>query len=915
MVRPVDRGGSLPPGVKSLLVTGRGCPAGLSARIAAGAPILIQARVSNSAGRASFRGAVQNLFTAAHKLADNDVLPALPGLLPAKSRLAAQLRDDGEVLHSEDSEGVPFENRCLTLSLPTCAQVYVHLSCGSGRKVDKDSLHQPVVRHSARYIGTVKPALVCAAEVSRWSRSGWALAPWAITVETLESELGEPVFLSFDGGAPRPYSQLVSHDLFMRASNAAQEAKDMRARTTSAIRGMLPAPDEGGFCAYPLATAPPPPLATAWRLGKDSGLHPQQVLFIDTPGVRDALAPSIVYGMPEVTDSQGRPVDQLELVRFFLAHRGRPGWGPTRLARHLAEHFFSTEGLRRQTLSRSATAHVRPGLRNDVWHIVRSLEDHLEFYRTGEFKRGIGDRRGPQLVTTLMPPDGLPYLSDEDYDRIRDLLDENQIKHTRFHRYTFGHHPVTSNGEPGVLLADHQDGQFAYRVRRTPARKDPAGPSTRPSKTTRPSRVAPLIPADLFALSIVNGLVAGHGDLTPFVAPPEPLVDETHEHVQQLRSTLAKKRRRRQQLYRDLYPEEGAHPPPTGQLRIDVEAEYEELYLEVRDLEQQIDRAAEVERRHARSQDPRGLAVRDLLAVVVSLRDPENTQFHDQWRRAMSQLRIIVESRREDGILNYDTTWSGKMVIHQGSDQRTISFNGSATRPAGRRRHGVHDAVTALRTGIAPKGSVWARPERRRQLRYALGVPPGGPMPVLSIRDPRLLRIAMAVIYPPLPKSSTTQDTTAVPRLAGPPLTPRQLPAAARRLGEPLALLKRIQATNQPAGQANGASRQWLLKEDRTIERVCRLAAERGGTLESGDFAVDSWTLLRHAAKRCDPRLFEFKYGEMTMQPCKWCGGLDRLHLAIREATEPVCGDCRKDLTGIEWHAIPYDRYAYGNHD
>lgn len=241
MTRRFDRDGCPPTGVPPRLETGRGCPDRLSALIAVGKPILVQARVSNPAGQASYRAAVQNLFTAAHKLADNGVFPSLPGLLPPKSRLAAQLRDDGEVLHSEDSEGVPFENRCLTLSLPTCPQVHVHLSCGSGRKVDMDSLHQPVVQHSAIYIGRIKPALVCAAEVSRWSRGGWALAPWAFTVETLESELGEPVFLSFDGGAPRPYSQLVGHDLFMRASNAAQEAKDMRARTTSAVRGMLPA--------------------------------------------------------------------------------------------------------------------------------------------------------------------------------------------------------------------------------------------------------------------------------------------------------------------------------------------------------------------------------------------------------------------------------------------------------------------------------------------------------------------------------------------------------------------------------------------------------------------------------------------------------------------------------------------------
>lgn len=904
------------------LETGPGCPDGLRRLLEAGAPILIQARVSNPAGQASYQAAVQNLVTAADKLATNRVFPSLPDLLPPRRRLAAQLRDASEVQRSEDVDGVLFENKFLTLTLPACDQVHIHLSCGSGRKVDMDSLHQPVTRHAAKYIRRVKPAVVCAAEVARWARGGWSLAPWALAVQALEEHLGEPAYLSFDGDRPKSYSQPVDFDLFSRASNAAHETHDMRARTTSAVRAMLPVVDEGGFCAYPLPFAPPPPLATAWRLVENAGLQPQQVVFIDTPAVRETLGPSIVYGLPAVHDGEGNPADQLALVRFFLTHRGRPGWTPTKLARHLADRYFSTEGTRRQAKSRSASVRVRPGNKSDIWHVMKSVEDNLEFYRTGNFYRGIGDRSGPRLVAHLMPPDGEPYLREADYTRIRTLIDENQVKYTRNRRYTFGHHPVTYDGRPGHLVAHHEDDEIVYRIRRdTPARTSRAESPTKPPRTpTRRSRLrrhAPIIPADLFALSLVQGLIAGHGDLTPFVPPPEPHIDEEHEEWQRLLTALDKKQRRRERLYARLFPEDDV-PAPTGQLRIDANAEYDELHREVLDLKRDVAQASTAAERRAKTRDPRTLAVKDLLSVVASLRDPEDTEFHAQWRHAIHDLHVTVGPRREYGVLHYDTTWTGTLLIHQGTDQRALPFAGTSARPTGSPHHALEEAVTALRAGTGLLASTWNNHDRRDQLRRALGVPPGEAMPALTIRDPRLLRIAMAVVYPPAPRTRAGDpdgQDGGIPLLASPPLTPRQLPAAARRLGEPLALLKRVQATNPAAGYATGATRRWICSGDRDVNEACRLAAASDGTLYAADFPLTTWRLLQHAAKRSDKRLFQFGYGQMTLQPCPWCGSLNWLHLDIREATEPVCGHCRLDFSGIEWPADPYDQYAYGNHD
>lgn len=186
-------------------------------------------------------------------------------------------------------------------------------------------------------------------------------------------------------------------------------------------------------------------------------------------------------------------------------------------------------------------------------------------------------------------------------------------------------------------------------------------------------------------------------------------------------------------------------------------------------------------------------------------------------------------------------------------------------------------------------------------------------MPALTIKDPRLLRIAMELLYPPLDRCGKTSPLppdagTRSPVLVGPPLTDAQMPAAARRLREPVRLLRRVAAVTQAQGYVPGVPRKWRTAGDTAVAQVCAMACRRGGVLSKQDFDTPTWAILRHAAKRCDPRLFAFPRGLIVMQPCL-CGSFRRGHLTIREATEPICWSCRKDITGIEWPAKPYDRY------
>lgn len=896
------------------LATGLGCPTTLAAAIAAGAPIILQARTSNASGNASFAAAVKNLITLVRALVANDVFPHLTDFIPTTQELVRRLKDECDPVKSVDKDGQPFENRFLTLRVAD--QVYLHVSCGSGRKVDHETMHQPVALHAAAFIRDIKPAVVCAAEVSRWSRNPWSLFPWAEAVESLEDAFGHAAFLSLDGDRPKPFTASTQQELFERITQAGAEARDMKNRTTKAVDGMLPVQDMGGYCRYPFSQAPPPPLAIAWLRDDEAGPRGRQIAFVDTPAVRAALKGRIVYGMPEVADAKGAPIDQLALVRFYLAHRGRPDWPRKRLVQHLVTHGYSTQGLRRQHKSATRDWRGRTLKKSQVQRLVDGIEKHLEFYRSGTLHRRIGDKRGPREAFTLLPPDGEPYVSEADYDRIVTFLGERTEAAHRARRYTFGHHPVTSNGEAGVLIADtSDDGNVIYRVRRTSA----TGTSDRQNHETLGGKVpAPRMPAHAFALSLVDAL-CDHGDsLRAFVRTPDPQFSRATDDVLQMQVTLERKTKAKDWTF-DLIKSGGGDYSMSGRAIRDLSIQYEDLCLEVEALDRDLAQAVAALARERRKRDPRTISVTQLLEVVRSLRDPEDIEYHAQWRHTIRSL--VVDSRYTvlEGVHVRQTRWTGELLVHKGDDERLLPFAGTSSIPTGRHQ-GSQAVIDDLRRGITTRlrTTYWTKTDGRNRLCDALGIERGAPAPALTIRDPRLLRIAMAIVYPscsPAPVSapvsmSTSPERAALASAVAAPLTPRQLPAAARRLNEPLDLVRRVAAVTPAQGHVPGTTRKWQTEGDRAVADLCALAARRRGRLTIGDFERRRWEDLRHAAMRCGPQLFELSWGQIQMVPCPWssCGSFRRGYLNIREATEPVCWACRRDISGIDW-PTRYDRY------
>lgn len=107
-----------------------------------GGPILVTGRFSTSAGRAAYARAAKNARTAAAAQAQQNIVDLRP-VLPSKAALALALSQTGDVVRSEDVKGRAFTNRFHTVDLPD--GVTVHISAGSGRKIDQNTLHQTAV--------------------------------------------------------------------------------------------------------------------------------------------------------------------------------------------------------------------------------------------------------------------------------------------------------------------------------------------------------------------------------------------------------------------------------------------------------------------------------------------------------------------------------------------------------------------------------------------------------------------------------------------------------------------------------------------------------------------------------------------------------------------------------------------------
>jgi hypothetical protein len=257
-----------------------------------------------------------------------------------------------------------------------------------------------------------------------------------------------------------------------------------------------------------------------------------------------------------------------------------------------------------------------------------------------------------------------------------------------------------------------------------------------------------------------------------------------------------------------------------------------------------------------------------------------------------------------------ETAWRGLLLLTEAGQLRGVPFQGRHLRLRYLAdRTDVVALVDGLRGGV-PLPSAPGTAHVLPRLRRTLGLPPGSPFPLGTCQDPRLLRIGMEVCHRRVPPEGADSGIAGFPVTGGPPLALEELPDAAERLGEPLALVYRVHELDSPPG---AGQRRWVAKGDSLVAMLYRTAGANGGVATADLVADVDWRgLLRAARTGLGHEEWTRTPRRLELAPCPHCRSFRRMTLRIREATEPVCLDCERDTTGIPWPLAGYGQWLLG---
>lgn len=744
--------------------------------------------------------------------------------------------------------------------------------------------------------------LIIAAEVSRWARDGWAIGPWVEAMKELAEVYGGPIYLSSGDHPAAEFDRTHELRLMLDVQLAANEAERSRGRLERAFLDLEDQVYAGGWIDWPHHQAPPPGWDTASIRDPDRPGRGRKVAFPDTPDCRPS-ADLILYGSSQVTrpgpDGSPELVDQVALVRQALERRYVDGWPVPRCQRLLLDSGFSTPGLRQQRGDPAAEFSGPPAdsvvpdrdRGPDAW---KSIHRHRDLFGTGVLVVRVPGRADPVRYTNMFPPGG--YASAEALAAWAARAEEDRRRYQRARFYSWGHQRATCDGVPALMVGfTAEDGTVFYRLRAAEA-----GTSVR--------GYGALCPAVALQLSILEGLVAGRASLLAVTGAPAP-PDDTATDLAQAPHELARAEKAKQRRWTTMQAlSNGSGQPDPALAR--AREEYNQAHAAAQRVQSTVDgltaRLAQRQRHRTRN----ALAVDALMDHVTRLADPHDVTDNAAWKAAVGDdLAFSTHAESRLGLTVYVTEWTGRLRITDGTEVRAVGFHGRYARLA-RPSDGTRlaELVVGLREGrpLSPVEHTGIRLAPR--LRHVLGLAPGTPFPLATVQDPRILRIGMAVCHPPPPPDlATGTDIGDLPLLAGPPLGRRQLAAVARRLGEDLALVKRIHALDCPPGSGQ---RRWHSKGDAALAALFWLAVEHGGQAPRDAVTAGRWQRLRRAAGCC-PQHAEWSKvtGGLRLRPCPHCDGRRRVPLVIREGYQPVCLDCERDTTGIRWPLQDYERW------
>ena len=799
-------------------------------------------------------------------------------VVPDKSVLINALAESTDHVDSiEFKTGRPFRNTFATLDLrPAGTPIVIFMCAGTSHKFDQWK-RQPFQERLGQIIDEFNPALLFSKTSSRTTRTGWGQAPVRVSIDQARKSGLFVAVGSEDGFETDPgtngETQVFSTGL-RHQETAASIVTDTRRYMVSWTKDRM----ENGFVDYALGAGVPPGF-TRITLRQSRGLGRVKRVYLDSPTVwpKQVDAHSI---LPCVVDRDGNEADQVQNIRWFLAHAGKSPWrNKTSLAIEMGRRGYSTDALR--TRSGHSANYDRP-VNHWTKQIIDSILHNLEVYETGELSLDPG--HGEVItVTNAFPADGAPWANEDDFDRIRAWMAEGQDAWAKRGSYTFSRLPLTFEGRN-------------YRLAPVPRSDLPEGEqglvyccvSTTPVEGT--TARSPRISHDWIAESILEAVIrSGRAPLND--SGPDAVDSDLENAVsaaEHHRTLLSALRTTAAGLYNSAteVDSDGTFVAPM-RTRRQLWADHEAMLAKIdqSDATQKTLDAAAAQARLRSARARRGLEVTSLLDVLVSLRDGSDLTYQAAWRTAIYDFELGWERVNPSDFRGMRVFWS--MKIRLSDDQLRADLVVTGERVTGAAST-VKANVEALLDGLRDGVPVHAWPPRMNTLIPAAAAALNLPTlsrSALRCPDPLLVKLHMRIIDVERGASDETLDDVA----ADPMFV---------EFGNVAALVGRIR---EKFHSSESKRQVWAHIAPVDAAALIEARANEGWVRSKRTVAT-----IRNACRlRFADRQLEWDRdlgrGQVRLIPCRNCGSYHRYASRAWEMSGYVCAECRQDREGVIW--------------
>lgn len=640
-------------------------------------PIVLSSRNSGTQSRAARVAAATEMHAVAadlHAATGIDVRERIPSVEHLIQSLV-----NGRKVTTRGSDGKSFTNEFTTIIIDE--HLILFLSTGSGRKIS-DEFQQPFILELTALMTAHKPSLLGCHRLDRIFRT---MMPGAALVNVMQ-ELGTKLF--DEERNPLTIDDFQALKIMVRSKGAKDEAGRIPIKTREGMANRTDRKMTDGEMDYAANVAPPPGL-TRIRTLAPNGTRGKGQVILDTPSTYPEAG--TVIGLPQVT-LNGEPVDQVANVTWALSVLGKPEHGISQVGLELADRHFSTDRLR---MMHGSDAHFdREELGSAGWRAVRAIVANLDFYESGILPIKLGVEGVPDFaITGCFPPSG-KWAEPEDFERIREYLGQ-----------------TTGGGPAGLALTGVQvtTDAGAGVLRKAPPARSRSGAAyvIRAVGEAFHSPVGlPALPHQSIAECIVQALVEQADSVwTAFVHAESPQLASTKASISRLEHELEVARAEADAILTKILATdvEGNSIYGTATLT-ELGRRHEEFQRE-----HIVGRASELARLKAvldadtaaLTGNDKAAAVEELLNVVASLRDPQNTAYNDLWKRAFGITSIRRDRFVVHGHTGTKTVWAGTLRLKGAGEIFEIAIHGEfldgVATELGKK---VDEAIRALLQGV-----------------------------------------------------------------------------------------------------------------------------------------------------------------------------------------------------------------------